>query len=98
MQKMVVNGVEMLIEQYPYLAQVVIDGSVSCGGAIISHRVIATAGHCIYDIDEDTMTSAFDMEIYLGNTINTVYVTALNRKCSVFIDSFLLFIFMSIHK
>lgn len=66
---MVVNGVEVIIEQYPYLAQVIIDQTISCGGAIISHRVVATAGHCIYDVDEKTITAAIDIDVYLGNMI-----------------------------
>lgn len=66
---MVVNGVEVMIEQYPYLAQVIIDRSISCGGVIISRRVIATAGHCVYDVDLETITSAIDVEVYLGNMI-----------------------------
>lgn len=60
------HGVAVEIEQYPYTAQVIIEQSSVCGGAVISRRVVVTAAHCIVD-DDDRQMSPNDFNIFLGN-------------------------------
>ncbi|XP_026324879.1 trypsin 3A1-like [Hyposmocoma kahamanoa] len=66
--KLVVHGVHVDIEQYPYTAQVIIEESSVCGGAIISNRVIVTAAHCLVD-DNNKPLDPDLIEVYLGSEI-----------------------------
>lgn len=60
------RGVHVDVEQYPYTAQVVMERSAVCGGAIVSKRVVVTAAHCLEN-EESLQLSANDLDVYLGN-------------------------------
>ncbi|KAL2825253.1 trypsin-like cysteine/serine peptidase domain-containing protein [Aspergillus pseudoustus] len=45
-EEAIVGGDEASIEDYPYQIQLLSDGSLICGGSIISNQYVVTAGHC----------------------------------------------------
>jgi trypsin len=58
-QPKIVGGQTADISQYPWQAAVVASGSGNahnrqfCGGALITSRIVLTAGHCVFDTDPD---------------------------------------------
>jgi Trypsin len=51
----VVGGHDASISQYPWQAAVIIDGEQSCGGSLLTSRIVITAGHCVFDSDPDCL-------------------------------------------
>ena len=55
----VVGGSEASISQYPWQAAVVFTGGGNahsrqfCGGSLLTSRIVITAGHCVFDTDQD---------------------------------------------
>ncbi|KAL4921337.1 trypsin-like cysteine/serine peptidase domain-containing protein [Aspergillus aurantiobrunneus] len=45
-EEAIVGGDDATIEQFPYQVALLSDGSLLCGGSIISNQYVVTAGHC----------------------------------------------------
>lgn len=62
LDKRILGGGPVNIEQYPYQISLMIGGNHSCGGSIISKDFIVTAAHCT------NASQASDMKIRAGAT------------------------------
>ncbi|XP_070156103.1 trypsin-1 [Polyergus mexicanus] len=52
----IVEGVETLVNQYPWMALLMYRGQFYCGGTVINSRYVLTAAHCIDRFDESKLT------------------------------------------
>jgi len=44
----IVGGYKVVVTENPWHAFLVMNGSTTCGGSLISTRTVLTAGHCLY--------------------------------------------------
>ena len=49
----IVGGEESTPGSWPYTVSIQRDGQFICGGTIIDHEWVITAGHCVYGYDEN---------------------------------------------
>ncbi|KAL2870572.1 serine protease [Aspergillus lucknowensis] len=52
----IVGGDDASIEDYPYQIALLSDGSLICGGSIISEQYVVTAGHCAYGAEASSFS------------------------------------------
>ncbi|XP_026331652.1 serine protease 52-like [Hyposmocoma kahamanoa] len=45
----IIGGTPATIERYPFAAQIIYRGSLSCGGSLITVQNVLSAAHCFYD-------------------------------------------------
>lgn len=76
----IIDGTDAVIEIYPY--QVILQNQIShdCGGSIISEHWVITAGHCIYDDNEDLRIRAGANFVNRGGSLHTVDRTIIHER------------------
>ncbi|XP_028157526.1 chymotrypsin-1-like [Ostrinia furnacalis] len=62
----ILNGVDVPISMYPYMALIGRFGRVHCGGSVVSDRVILTAAHCLCS-STGHILPAKTFDVYLGS-------------------------------
>jgi trypsin len=80
-QPKVVGGSNASISQYPWQAAVLRNGSLWCGGSLITTRIVITAGHCVVGQTASTFSVALGRTT-LSNTSEgtTIPVQALSYR------------------
>jgi secreted trypsin-like serine protease len=56
-QPRIVGGHAVSISRYPWQAALFVDGEQTCGGSLLTSRIVITAAHCVADTDPNCLIS-----------------------------------------
>ncbi|KAJ1997259.1 hypothetical protein GGI04_005473 [Coemansia thaxteri] len=66
----IIGGISSMAGEYPYIVSLNLtlpEGSGLCGGTLITNRIVVTAAHCVYDLDQGTVVAAKNVRVGLGS-------------------------------
>lgn len=78
----IVGGQSARIEDFPYQANVFVDGDQECGGSIINKHTIVTAAHCVYTSKAPSVTVRVGSDSKYGGTSYKVKTLHIHPKWS----------------